>query len=517
MTVESIRAAAEARKAAQQRMEGPQRGNVPWQKEFWLGDDDPTTQNVGEKIGSFLNKGGESMTLGLVGDEASAAVESVIPGVDYENRRDHYRREEEQFSDDHKIASFIAEVAPAAIPGAGVVGAGMQAASKLGRLAAITGGGAAAGGTYGFMEGEGDIPDRVEDAAWGAGMGALGAGASIPASKALTKLLQSRIARKAQNKWIKDAPGADDLKSQAASLYDDARQNGVVAKPNQTNQVVDGSIDALKKEGLITPKGTVQDKHETAKSALSLLMDYGDADMTPAQMQNVRKSLMEAAQKPGTEGHVGAKFVEQFDEVMEPLAPQIKQGNALYQRGKKVDMIDEVMDLADASAPQYSQSGHENAVRTQFRDLDRKTIKKKIPGISDDEIEAIQKVARGGKVENVLSGIGKAAPRGVVATMSSGGMPFLIGNAIGGPGLGTAAGAGTMLAGEIGRRAATKMKLRNADIAKALMAHGEKFKPPKLSATQEALIQMLTGGGSVSSMQALRPKVQGTRTGTGPR
>jgi len=52
-----------------------------------IGDDDPTTQNIGERIGTALNMAGEAMTFGLIGDEASAAVAGAIPGGrDYSER-----------------------------------------------------------------------------------------------------------------------------------------------------------------------------------------------------------------------------------------------------------------------------------------------------------------------------------------------------------------------------------------------------------------------------------------------
>lgn len=102
-TMEELRAEMERRRAADplaaaraelERRQAARPGLGQRIRDNLLGDDDPTTQNFGERVGSFLNKAGESMTFGLIGDEASAAVESVLPGVDYETRRDHYRDQE---------------------------------------------------------------------------------------------------------------------------------------------------------------------------------------------------------------------------------------------------------------------------------------------------------------------------------------------------------------------------------------------------------------------------------------
>ena len=148
-----------------------------------VGDNDPTTQNTGEAIGSLLNMAGESMTMGLVGDEASAAVAALpalAPGGEsygdaYAGRRDFERGQQAITENDMPVASTVAKVAGAVLPalitknpqtitGAMAVGGGM-------------------GGVTGFMEGEGDFNNRAKNAAAGTVIGgALGA-ASVPLGK----------------------------------------------------------------------------------------------------------------------------------------------------------------------------------------------------------------------------------------------------------------------------------------------------------------------------------------------
>lgn len=152
-----------------------------WKTTLWeniIGDNDPTTQNTGEKIGSFLNKAGESMTLGLVGDEASAAVESLAPGVDYEDRRDHYRQQEEVLERDHPGAAMTAEIGGALLPAlaTGGLAAGATMPSTIARGAAL---GLGEGATYGFMEGQDGLEGRLNEAGTYGLVGA-GAGAFAP-------------------------------------------------------------------------------------------------------------------------------------------------------------------------------------------------------------------------------------------------------------------------------------------------------------------------------------------------
>ena len=104
-------------------------------KENLIGDNDPNSQNFGEKVGSALNKAGEAMTFGLIGDEASAAVESAIPGVTYNDRLNHYRGQEEVLERDSPGLALTSEI------GGAVAGAMLPlgAAATLGRGAGLAG------------------------------------------------------------------------------------------------------------------------------------------------------------------------------------------------------------------------------------------------------------------------------------------------------------------------------------------------------------------------------------------
>lgn len=145
-----------------------------------IGDDDPTTQNLGERVGTALNMAGEAMTFGLVGDEASAAVSGAVNSRFFPNARtqeerlDHERQQQEILESEKPGLALGSQVA-------GGVVAPIAAATSIPIAAAI---GAAGGATYGFMEGE-DKADRVRSGAAGALFGgALGA-AAIPAGRVL--------------------------------------------------------------------------------------------------------------------------------------------------------------------------------------------------------------------------------------------------------------------------------------------------------------------------------------------
>ncbi|MGS4985881.1 hypothetical protein SAMN05444149_1081 [Pseudosulfitobacter pseudonitzschiae] len=156
-----------------------------------IGNPDDGVQSYGESLGTWLNRAGESMTLGLGGDELSGAVyapakralAAVGLGGDaeasYESERDRFRANEEGMSGVGKFSADVTGSVVPAILGLGVVKAAPTIWGAIGRGAGL---GATAGGTQGFMEGEGGFSDREVSGGIGAGAGAVVGGAIPPAA-----------------------------------------------------------------------------------------------------------------------------------------------------------------------------------------------------------------------------------------------------------------------------------------------------------------------------------------------
>lgn len=287
----------------------------------------------------------------------------------------------------------------------------------------------------------------------------------------------------------------DDLISQASRLYDDAAANGITA-PQQATQGLASDVRALaSSEGLISPTGRIAESYPKIKDAINMVDDFAQGQMDPGQMQAVRRTFQNAARSADpSEARVGTMMLDRFDKFVEPLAPEFKEANALYRRAMLGKTTDTARELAEARAPQFSGSGFENAARTEYRGLDRKIIKGQLKGLTADQEAAIQKVARGGAVENIARGIGRAAPTGVVSAGIGAGVPFLIGNALGGPAIGTSLGAGTMAVGGAARKAAEGMGRKNMEIAELLMrANGGKM-PVGYGPEMGKIVAALLGG-----------------------
>ncbi len=293
----------------------------------------------------------------------------------------------------------------------------------------------------------------------------------------------------------------DELTLQAGRLYDDAAANGVTA-PQAATQGLAGDVRAIaSKEGLISPTGRIAESYPKIKDAINMVDDFAKGEMTPDQMQAVRRTFQNAARSADpAESRVGTIMLGKFDDFVEPLAPQFKEANKLYRRAMLGKTMDETADLADARASQFSGSGLENAMRTEYRALDRKIIKGQMKGLSPDQEAAIRQVTRGGPVENTLRGLGKAAPTGVVSAGMGAGVPFLIGNAIGGPVLGAIAGAGTLGGSAIARKLAETMGMTNMEMAELLMRSADGKMPDGVKAGMSkvaaALLGVRAAGGS---------------------
>ena len=155
------------------------------------GDNDPTTQNTGERIGTLLNMAGETMTMGLGGDEANAALvglgAAVVPGGKgfrqaYDDRLAFERQQQLIAEDDAPVASTVAKL------GGALAGAALTRSPQS--LAGAVGVGAGMGGTLGFMEGEGGLANRFASGGTGAILGGVLGAAAIPVGKALTWAVQ---------------------------------------------------------------------------------------------------------------------------------------------------------------------------------------------------------------------------------------------------------------------------------------------------------------------------------------
>lgn len=356
------------------------------------------------------------------------------------------------------------------------------------------------GATYGATQG----------GAEGAAIGALGGALGQKGGQLLGKALPDSFAPGAMTQARESVPTIPQLKDKAAQQYSAVEATGAIADPAATADLLQRASNILTREGRMSPAGRLIDTDTPTNRAMTLLQDYAGQPMTPTQAGAVRNVLSEgltgqdAAQK-----RITGKLLDEFDQWADPLLPGIQVPRETASRYLQGQQIDKAIKLADADAPRLTQSGRENALRGQFRNLDRSTIR----GTSrfDDEVTgAIEKVARGDAISNVARGIGKFAPTSPMAMTVGGGAAGLLGNMAGGPAVGIPLGLLAAGAGTAGRNIATNRADQAATDALLTALGGPQFKALTDQAAEEAALRGgrifggLFGGASVAGNREYR-------------
>lgn len=367
-------------------------------------------------------------------------------------------------------------VGGALVPLAGTARTAGQAAAGIGT---------AIGGGFGGATAQQLFPGNLGAEIAGELMGGLGTGAAI-------NRMATGAARRAAERAV---PTIEELKTQAGDLYRTAEARGVVAGPAETQKLAGDIADIARRNELVTPTGRVSTAYPKAKEALDLMSDYSGHQMNPTQMQVIRETLADAAQTTqGKERRIATQMLKAFDEFSAPLAPELGQARDVSQRYIKAQQLETMRELAEANRSRFGASGVENALRQEYRNLDRRIVRGQERGWSPEQVEAIQRANRGTTGSNAARNVGKLAPTGAVSFMSSAGVPFVIGNAIGGPALGGTLAAGTSMLGYGSRALATRMGMNNAQAAELAARNGGTVMTPAMQDLQRRIFEAIMGG-----------------------
>lgn len=462
-------------------------------KEFFLGDNDPTTQNTGEKIGTLVNKGIESMTFGLLGDEANAALAGAIPGgMGYDERLAYDRQQEAMMRESNPGAMLGAEVAGgvagAFLPG-GAIGTLGKGAGLGARIAASTAAGAGMGATYGFMEGEGGAASRASDAMTGGLIGGA-AGFAAPAIGAgVQKIADGRAANRAIKEAVKSAPTTADLRAQGRAAYDAIEGAGISIKPERVTNLTDDIANALRGEGAaytgadrVLPGSSAILNAVPEVGAGANTVPFNELDMFRRYANNAAAGA--AATNPN-DARIASGVVERLDDFVMGLGPDdidsgdvavlqelLPKARNLWSRMSRSDLIDSAIEAGNNNY----RTGAASGIRAQFQRILNNP--KLIRGFSDAEKKMIQRVVNGTLPEQIVNYLGSGLgmmTQGAVGGML-GGIPGLI--------LGGAVGAGA-------RKVSEGIVNKNAEIARALVASGRVPQLPVASPANRAIAEAL--------------------------
>lgn len=301
--------------------------------------------------------------------------------------------------------------------------------------------------------------------------------------------------RQAQNAVEAAVPTVQQLKDQAGQLYRAAEARGVVIPPAQTRDLAKAMRSTLAREGRVSPTGRISEVYPKAKEAIQLVQDYSGKPMTPTQLQVVREVIADgltSAEK--SERRIAGTLLDTFDQWAEPFAPELPAARQIASRYLQTEQLEQARELAGVQAGQFTGSGYENALRTQYRTLDRNLVKGR-GSFGTDVGQAIENVSRGTPASNAARAAGRFAPTGPVSAALGTGGPAAAGMMLGGPTGGLVAGTAAAAIGTAGRVAATRMGIKNAARAELIARNGGNLQKVPLfdPATERSMLLAASG------------------------
>jgi hypothetical protein len=294
-----------------------------------------------------------------------------------------------------------------------------------------------------------------------------------------------------------------EIKAASTAFYKQAEDAGVLINPKSYTALAD-DVGKIALENRLDP--TLTPDSFAALKRIAELSDprMGAVSFKTLDMVRQIASDAQAATKPN-DRRVAGLMVDKIDDFIAGMAEKdvvagdprvaattITKARELWSMVKKLETVERLVDRAQTSAPNFSGSGFENALRTEFRALAKNDAQ--LRRWAPDEQKAIKKIARGGLIENTARNVGRFSPTGPV----SGASVAVIGSALGGP---VATGA-AMSAAFGARRVATILTRRNVKALETMIRNGGESAAVTSKLTRaRALLEALETAGNAPAAQ----------------
>jgi hypothetical protein len=302
-----------------------------------------------------------------------------------------------------------------------------------------------------------------------------------------------------------------EIKTASRAFYKQAEDAGVLVNPKSYTALAD-DVGKVAIENRLDPSLTPD-----SFAALKRISELSDPRVGPVSFKTLDMVRQIASDAQGAvrpqDRNVARLMVDKIDDFIAGMAEKdvvggdpkvasttIVKARELWSMVKKLEEVERLVDRAQTSAPGFSSSGFENALRTEFRALAKNDSK--LRKWAPDEQKAIKKIARGGPVENTARNVGRFAPTGPVSAGL--GLPSLaaIGAVVGGPvgaAVLTGAGAGTTFGA---RKVATILTRRNVKALETLIRNGGESAAVTSKLTRaRALLEALEAAGRAPAAQ----------------
>ena len=214
-------------------------------------------------------------------------------------------------------------------------------------------------------------------------------------------------------------PTTEQLTTAARQAYKDAKESGVVVSADNYGNALTRIQGAIKEEG-INPT-----LHPKTTAVLKQLEESVGKDLSITEAENLRRVIQEVAgdldpvtRKPTGDAFRASKILDEFDDALDQMSVN-SDARALWARSRRSQMIDDMIHRAEIRAgAHYTQAGMEHALRQEFKQLAMNP--RRMRGLSKDQRAAIEKVASGGPMENILRALGKFDPTTSVVSAAGG-------------------------------------------------------------------------------------------------
>ena len=410
------------------------------------------------------------VTLGF-SDNALALGDSLVGRGTYDDRLAFRKQQIKDARERAGLAGTAMEVLGTMVPAGALARSALSATRYVpatlqgGKgLAARTGAMALDGSTLGTLQALGND----QDLATGAAMGALGGGLGNLGGEAI-----GAGVNKLAGAFNKPVPtmSADELKAAGSKAFEEARNAGVIFKPEGIDRVRQASYADMAQKGY---HPNLQPGAATAYGELDRLVQGGNVDLQGLQ---TLRELTSGGYIPGNakNNEMIGSIIQRIDDFAANAGPAdvltgdsqaasaaLKTGRDYWSRFRKTEKLDQLLNRAEMNAASSGTGGNiQNATKQQLKTILRD--KKQMRGFTADEKDALRKAVMGTPGEKTLRALGGFDP-------TKGTLPAAFGTTVSfsNPLIGIP----MMLGGAAARRGAEAVTSRNAEIVRRLIAAG---------------------------------------------
>jgi hypothetical protein len=218
-------------------------------------------------------------------------------------------------------------------------------------------------------------------------------------------------------------------------MYEAGKNNAsIFAAPAQINALSNDIDDIARQANVILPNGKFNSSYNDLSGILETVNAYKNRNVSVGELLRIRDTIRDIAATPARGQGIALDMLDRFNDYAYQVYPDLQVADDLWWKGKTGELVEKLGKLATSRAGQYSQSGMENALRAEFRALERQIIKGKVKGIAPELVEQISKVAQGDNLQDAarwLSRFGMRNPwtmaGGTAAGFATGSLPVAAG------------------------------------------------------------------------------------------